>query len=126
TTLFRSEWELGAGSVEGDAATGAVVRVPVRNTGLRLGSTVVQVYVEPPRVQSGRPLRTLAGFAKVHAAAGEEVVAEVALSPRAFAHWDAAARRWATASGDHRVVAGLSSAVDGLTTVGVCRAPAPG
>ena len=53
------------------------------------GREVVQVYASRPDSAVERPPRWLAGFAVVEAAAGEEVIVDVALAPRAFQHWDA-------------------------------------
>lgn len=122
--LGYTTWDFGEATVAGDTS-GAVVRVPVRNSGTRAGSTVVQVYVEPPAYEPGRPARTLRGFAKVAAAPGETTVAEVHLPARSFARWDEATRAWVTPAGDHRVLVGPSSAAGALRPAGVCRAPEP-
>ncbi|MBE2317324.1 glycoside hydrolase family 3 C-terminal domain-containing protein [Solirubrobacter sp. CPCC 204708] len=62
-------------------------RVRLANTGTRRGREVVQVYASRPDSAIERPSRWLAGFAVVEADAGEEVIVEVPLSPRAFDHW---------------------------------------
>ena len=130
--LGYTTWEFGEATLEtgtgGDTdggIGGATVRVAVRNTGARKGSTVAQVYVEPPAYEPGRPPRTLRGFAKVTAAPGETAVAEVHLPDRAFARWDEATRAWVTPPGEHRVLVGPSSAAAALRPAGVCRAPGP-
>ena len=100
--LSYTTWDLSGLTVAGDAA-----RMKVRNTGTRAGSTVVQVYVGGP---AGRPVRWLAGFAKVVLEAGGAREVEIALPPRAFAGWDAAAHGWRAEAGDWRVEAGFSVA----------------
>ena len=52
-----------------------------------------------------RPPRWLAGFAVVEADAGEEVIVDVPLSPRAFQHWDGG---WQTEPGEFVLEAGRS------------------
>jgi beta-glucosidase len=122
--LGYTQWAMGEATATGEIARGVLVQVPVRNVGQRAGSTVVQCYVEPVTREFGRPLRTLQGFAKVHARAGGEALAEISLNSRAFSHWDVAARRWVVAAGDYRILVGWSSA--DLTHLSVSRAPAAG
>ena len=129
--LGYTTWELGEALVQsgagsgdepdGTAFSGAVVTVPVHNTGSREGTTVVQCYIEPPEAAGDRPLRTLRGFAKVTAAPGQTATATVHLSPRAFSRWDVAGGRWVVDPGAHRILVGTSS--QDLKAGGVCRAP---
>jgi beta-glucosidase len=84
--------------LEADAAT---ARIRLVNAGTRRGREVVQVYTERPELR-------LAGFAAVTAEPGEEVVAEVALEPRAFARWQDGG--WATEPGAYPLFAGRSVA----------------
>jgi beta-glucosidase len=99
--LGYTSWEyLG---LEADATT---ARVRVVNAGTRRGREVVQVYTDRPELR-------LAGFAAVTADPGEEVVAEVALEPRAFARWEDGG--WATAPGTYALAAGRSVADRRLT-----------
>jgi beta-glucosidase len=63
-------------------------RVRLVNAGTRRGREVVQVYASRPDSAVARPERWLVGFAVVEADPGEEAIAEVSLSPRAFRHWD--------------------------------------
>ena len=65
-------------------------RVRLANTGTRPGREVVQVYAHARQPRA--PAR-LAGFAVVEAAAGEEVIVDVPLSPRALQRWGATAGR---------------------------------
>src|SRR5207249_2725706 len=62
-------------------------------------------YSDDPR----RPVRTLAGFARVSAEPGETVEAAVRLRARAFACFDESARTWITPPGTYTVRAGRSS-----------------
>ena len=122
--LGYTSWELGDATVSGEIAKGVTVEVPVRNTGDRTGSTVVQCYIEPAVAEPGRPVRTLQGFARVHAEAGGSNVATIELDERAFSRWDPATHGWVVAPGDYHVLLGWSSR--DLSPVGVSRAPAMG
>ncbi len=65
-----------------------LVMVPVRNTGPRTGSEVVQLYVEPTAPGAFRPRRELKAFAKVTLEPGESRDVVLTLDERAFARWD--------------------------------------
>jgi beta-glucosidase len=88
-------------------------RVRLANTGTRRGREVVQVYASRPDSAIERPERWLAGFAVVEADAGEEVIVDVPLSPRAFDHWDGG---WQTEPGEFTLEAGRSVADLRLTS----------
>ena len=83
-------------------------RVRLANTGTRPGREVVQVYASRADSAIDRPPRWLAGFAVVEAAAGEEVIVDVSLNPRAFEHWGADG--WETEPGAFTLEAGRSVA----------------
>jgi beta-glucosidase len=82
-------------------------RVRLANTGTRRGREVVQVYASKPDSTVERPARWLVGFAVVEAEAGDEVIVDVPLSPRAFQHWDDG---WQTEPGAFVLAAGRSVA----------------
>ena len=83
-------------------------RVRLANTGTRGGREVVQLYASKPDSAVERPARWLVGFAVVEAAAGEEVIVDVPLSPRAFDHWADGA--WQREPGEFVLEAGRSVA----------------
>jgi beta-glucosidase len=85
------------------AMDGATVRLC--NTGTRRGREVIQVYASRPDSAVARPPRWLVGFTVVEADAGEEIVIDVPLAPRAFQHWDAG---WQTEPGTFVLQAGRS------------------
>ena len=88
---------------------GATVALTLTNTGDRAGSTVAQIYVGAPAGSVRRPLRVLAGFAKVALAPGASQQVTVTLDARAFAFFDVAARAWRVTGGVHPVWAGFSA-----------------
>jgi beta-glucosidase len=84
------------------------VTVSVRNVGSRDGAEVVQLYTRSLDGER-RPLRKLAGFAKVHLAAGgaSTVVFELPVAELAF--WDEAAQEFAVDKGRYELLIGASS-----------------
>ena len=56
--------------------------VTVRNSGPRAGRDVVQLYLEGPDDDPGRPLRVLAAFSTVNAGPGENAEALVTVPER--------------------------------------------
>ncbi|MFK0068934.1 glycoside hydrolase family 3 C-terminal domain-containing protein [Streptomyces sp. NPDC091046] len=85
------------------------VRVRVRNTGVREGREVVQVYLARPASALDRPVRWLAGYAAVRARPGETVTAQVRVPARSLCHWSVTERAWRTEAGPCRVLAGRSA-----------------
>ncbi len=85
---------------------GELARVRLTNTGARDGAEVVQVYLSREDSSVERPVRWLAGFAKVHAGAGETVTAEIPLPARVRAHWSATDGRWTEEPGTYDVHVG--------------------
>ncbi|MEU4981064.1 glycoside hydrolase family 3 C-terminal domain-containing protein [Streptomyces sp. NPDC021969] len=85
------------------------VRVRVRNTGVRAGREVVQVYLARPASALDRPARWLAGYAAVRASPGEPVTATVRVPARALRHWSVPEHAWRTEAGPCRVLAGRSA-----------------
>jgi beta-glucosidase len=83
-------------------------RFTVRNTGPRAGADVAQVYLANA---AGRPLRRLAGFAKVELQPGEARAIEVPLEWRIIAEWEDGG--WLIAPGDYRFVLAEDALADG-------------
>jgi beta-glucosidase len=94
-------------------ARGVAVCVDVRNTGLRRGREVVQVYASRPDSAVERPVKWLAGFAVVDADPGETVNVGILISERTFQHWSDAG--WTLEPGTFTLSAGSSSASLPLT-----------
>jgi len=79
-----------------DAADGPAYEVSfdVKNTGTRAGATVAQVYVTQTAPHVPRPPKELKGFARVTLEPGETRRITVPLSPRSFAYYNVAAKKW--------------------------------
>jgi beta-glucosidase len=92
------------------AGTELRLRVRLRNIGARRGKEVVQAYLDRADSVVERPVRWLAGFAVVTAAAGETVAADLRIAPRAFEHWCEQHHAWHSEAGRFRLRLGRSVA----------------
>ncbi len=90
----------------GLAATPAQATVTVTNTGQVAGADVVQVYVSRTSDGVHRPVRTLAGFARVELEPGESRTVTIPLGDQAFRHWDTATGAWQIEAGTWDIVVG--------------------
>ncbi|MFC9790844.1 glycoside hydrolase family 3 C-terminal domain-containing protein [Rhodococcus sp. NPDC127528] len=96
--------------------SGAVtVEVSVRNTGVRAGREVVQLYLGGEGTDGGDPLR-LVGFASVTAGAGDAATARITVDRRTLARWDESESAWRVAGGSRSLVAARSATDRRLTT----------
>ncbi|MBC2607274.1 beta-glucosidase [Pelagicoccus albus] len=80
------------------------------NTGERAGSTVPQVYVDEREVDGIAIPYRLAGFKKVHLAAGESKQVSIDLEPKTLSYWDSDSSTWILPKGDVTLSVGESSA----------------
>jgi beta-glucosidase len=83
--------------------------VVVRNTGMRAGSEVVQLYVMPPRGDVPRPVRELKGFSRIELAPQESKPVTITFRARDLAYWDPTSREWTMTPGNYTISAGPSS-----------------
>jgi beta-glucosidase len=107
--LGYTTWNLESLSVEqptGEFA-GLTASVAVRNSGVRRGKAVVQLYLGRHSISSvDRPVRWLAGFACAWVEPGATAVVAVPISSRSFAHWNGVT--WTVEPGEWCLHAGLS------------------
>jgi beta-glucosidase len=92
------------------AAAAVAVAVDVANTGSRAGTEVVQVYARAVAPRRRRPLRALAGFARVTLAPGESRRVQVPVPVASLGYWDVAAHQMTVDPGEYEIMAGSSSA----------------
>jgi beta-glucosidase-like glycosyl hydrolase len=85
------------------------VSVRVRNTGSRAGDEVVQLYLHDVVARVARPVKQLAGFARVHLEPGEGKDVQFSVHADRTAYTDAALRR-IVEPGDIEVLVGTSAA----------------
>jgi beta-glucosidase len=86
-----------------------VVEVPVTNVGDREGAEVVQVYVAPGEHVVSRPVKELAGFAKLTVEPGETAPARIRLRDRSFARWDPGVHDWVVDPGRWEILVAASA-----------------
>jgi beta-glucosidase len=85
------------------------VSVTVTNTGRRVGSEVVQVYVHDVASTVFRPDQELRAFTKLHLGPGQARRVALRLDQRAFAFWAAAGPDWVVEPGEFEIRLGASS-----------------
>lgn len=90
------------------SATADAATVTVTNTGAVAGADVAQLYVHRDSPGVHRPVRTLAGFARVVLAPGESATVTVPLGEPAFRHWDTLSGAWQVEQGAWLVLAGAN------------------
>jgi beta-glucosidase len=90
---------------------GLTVRFTLTNTGNRTGDEVAQVYLgaSPDVHGAQQALKSLAGYRKVHLAAGESRTVQISVDERQLEHWDSTTHRWALGTGSRAVWVGSSS-----------------
>ena len=108
TSFALSDLTVDDGNFEADGDVTATLTVT--NTGARVGSTVVQLYVSDTEASSPRPAKELKAFAKVALEPGESRKITLTLDARSFAFFRAEARHWLVESGEFTLSAGQSSA----------------
>ncbi|MGW2677789.1 glycoside hydrolase family 3 protein [Streptomyces sp. NPDC001436] len=98
-------------------ASGAAVRVTVRNSGPVAGKEAVQVYLGPSaQVSAPQAVKKLAGYTKVSLEPGEEKRVTVPVDARQLQYWDTGRHAWTGAPGPRAVSVGSSSADLRLTS----------
>lgn len=118
TTFEYSNLRLSADKITDQETVTAAVTV--KNTGVRAGKTVVQLYVGDQESTVLRPVRELKGFEKVELQPGESRDVTFTLDKRSFAYWNAQIHDWHVETGAFTVEVGQSSrdiAVSGTVTV---------
>lgn len=90
--------------------------IPVKNTGTRLGTEVLQVYVRKINDVEG-PLKTLRAFQRVSLPSGKSQTVNLTLKPTSFEFFDWGQRKMLVAPGEYEVFYGNSSANSDLKTL---------
>ncbi|HEV8196897.1 MAG TPA: glycoside hydrolase family 3 N-terminal domain-containing protein [Gemmatimonadales bacterium] len=92
-----------------DSSGTAMARCRVRNAGAVAGDEVVQLYVHDEVASVARPVMQLAGFQRIHLAAGEQREVHFPLGPKQLALLDREHHR-VVEPGRFRIMVGASSA----------------
>jgi beta-glucosidase len=75
-------------------STTATVSVEVKNTGLRAGDEVVEMYVSHEGSSVARPTEELKGFVRVSLKAGEAKTVTLPLEAKLLEYWDDGAKKF--------------------------------
>jgi beta-glucosidase len=111
--LSYSEFKIGGMKLQQTSlkqGSSITVQADVENTGSVAGSEVVQVYIAPPKSSVDRPLKVLAGFAKVTLEPGQSKTVEIEVSFDSAAYWDENSSLWMVEKGEYEILVGNSSA----------------
>jgi len=108
--LSYTTFEVGEGKLQAIAGQAGSFRltVPVKNTGRRAGTEVLQVYVRDLADAEG-PLKSLRAFQRVEVQTGQTTMVELTLTPKTFELWDAATNSMHTHAGTYEILYGTSS-----------------
>ena len=85
------------------------VAVPIRATGERDATVVVQGYVAPVAPRALRPPKELKAWTKLVVPAGSTDTAVLEFGPDAFHHWDTATASWRVDTGEYDLVIAASA-----------------
>jgi beta-glucosidase len=110
--LSYTSFEYSGLKVEKAADGGLDVTVTIKNTGGVDSDEVPQVYLgAPSSIPDGVqfPVRALAGFDRVHLAAGESKSVTLHVAPRQLQYWSTKDGQWVTAAGKRTLSVGASS-----------------
>ena len=90
-------------------ATGAEIHATVKNTSLREGAEVVQLYIHDGHSKIDRPVHELKGFQRVDLQPGETKTVEFALDRAALSYWSPETKDWTADPGTFEIQIGASS-----------------
>lgn len=83
--------------------------VNVKNTGMREGQEVVQLYISDKKSSLLRPIKELKGFQKVKLAPGEEKAVTLTIDKKALSFFDDVKHEWVAEPGKFEAIIGSSS-----------------
>ena len=106
TTFSIGEAKLNKASIKDNESV--ELTIPVKNTGKRNGTEIVQVYIRKVNDTNG-PLKTLKGFQRVNVKAGKTGQAVIELPNTSFEFYNRKSGKMETADGDYEVLYGNSS-----------------
>ena len=83
--------------------------VSVKNTGMREGQEVVQLYISDKKSSLPRPVKELKGFKKIKLAPGEEKTVTLTIDKGALSYFDDERHEWVAEPGKFEALIGSSS-----------------
>ncbi|MDR0754878.1 MAG: glycoside hydrolase family 3 C-terminal domain-containing protein [Prevotellaceae bacterium] len=85
------------------------VSIPVKNTGIREGAEVVQLYISDKKSSLPRPVKELKGFQKIFLQVGEEQTLTFTIDKNALTYYDDTESAWIAEPGEFEAWIGSSS-----------------
>jgi beta-glucosidase len=107
TTFEYSNLKISSPVLNRDGAV--IVRVDVKNTGVRAGDEVVQLYVKHLNSAVPRPVEELKGFKRVTLQPGGQKTVEIPLPAESLAYWNTAKRAFEVEPDKIQIKVGSSS-----------------
>ncbi len=95
------------------------ISVKIKNTGVRAGAEVVQMYVGFGQAPVDMPKKLLRGFQKIYLQPGEESMVDFTLPASAIAYYDTNNKKWQTLKGNFSILVGNSSDEKNMLTAGI-------
>ena len=83
--------------------------IPVKNTGIKAGAEVVQLYIRDVKSSLPRPLKELKGFEKIYLNPGEQKEVTITIDKSALSFFDPVKHDWVAEPGDFEALIGNSS-----------------
>ena len=87
-----------------------IVTTTVKNTGVREGQEIVQLYISDKQSSLPRPIKELKGFKKVRLAPGEEKSISFAIAKNALSFFDDTKKQWVCEPGEFEAIIAASAA----------------
>jgi beta-glucosidase len=87
----------------------ASVSITLKNTGLKTGAEVVQLYVSAIKPKEDRPANELKAFQKIELKAGEQKTITFEITPEMLRYYSMVEDKWVVPSGQYRISIGNSS-----------------
>jgi beta-glucosidase len=113
TTFAYANLRASASSIR--AGSSIRVTVDIRNTGLRTGEEVVQLYLKYLNSSVPRPIKALQGFKRIALRPSEIKTLRLELKPEQLAYWNVSLRKFVLENGAVQLMIGGSSADIKLT-----------
>src|SRR5947209_589401 len=117
TTFAVDEVRIDHDTIARDGST--VVRARVTNTGDRVGTEVVQLYIRDRVSSVTRPIKELKAFKKVSLRPGDSMQVELEITPDSLAFHDID-MRYVVEPGEFAIMVGTSSRDCDLQTISLC------
>ena len=114
TTFDYSNLKTSAPTLAKDGSL--TVTVEVKNTGLRAGEEVAQLYVRHLESKVERPIKELRGFKRIALQPGESKTVEFSLNAESLAYWDVGQHAFVLEPGRVELSVGGSSSAERLKT----------